>query len=384
MIDPAGVSGDAAAAVASDRLDSAAASAGKTPAGQGPSAVAGRTTQMEVGADPSVPAAGAPAEELSLAAAGFTAMVDARLAGRLNPHQVVGLRWLFAAYHGEHHPDCRGGLLCDGMGLGKTMQAIALLHTLVTSGSVCSALIVTPKSLVLNWERELARWVGPGQVQQPLRVRTLGDGAQAHTVAAAFDRLLHATPAAPVVVLVSYEKLERQIAASTADGLRVGLLICDEAHLRKNPDSDATRAVAQVDAEARVLLTATPFQNDYFELHALVDLVAPGCSRSPALILACPLSLSSMPVASDHRLWGSRADFAASVVQPLLAGSAADSGTLERTIAAAAQADLRARLARVMLRRSRREVQTQAPTPHVFTVLAVTSGRCADVTEAAR
>ena len=39
----------------------------------------------------------------------------AKLAARLKDVQVKGLRWLFAAYHGEHRHGWHGGVLGDGM-----------------------------------------------------------------------------------------------------------------------------------------------------------------------------------------------------------------------------------------------------------------------------
>ena len=36
-----------------------------------------------------------------------------------------------------HRPGCRGGILADGMGLGKTVQSIVLIHTLLATLQVC-------------------------------------------------------------------------------------------------------------------------------------------------------------------------------------------------------------------------------------------------------
>ena len=52
------------------------------------------------------------------------------LASRLIQAQAEGLGWLYRMYHGEYRPGCRGGILADGMGLGKTVQSIVLIHTL--------------------------------------------------------------------------------------------------------------------------------------------------------------------------------------------------------------------------------------------------------------
>jgi SNF2 family DNA or RNA helicase len=40
---------------------------------------------------------------------------------RLSPMQRAGVLWLYGAYHGAHKPGYRGGILADGMGMGKTV-----------------------------------------------------------------------------------------------------------------------------------------------------------------------------------------------------------------------------------------------------------------------
>ena len=49
--------------------------------------------------------------------------------------------------------------------LGKTLQSITLLYTLLSQGFdgkplVRKSIIVTPTSLVSNWEAEIKKWVG--------------------------------------------------------------------------------------------------------------------------------------------------------------------------------------------------------------------------------
>ena len=47
-------------------------------------------------------------------------------------------------------------ILADEMGLGKTMQAITAIRLLLHAGELRSVLLVCPKPLVTNWQREFA------------------------------------------------------------------------------------------------------------------------------------------------------------------------------------------------------------------------------------
>ena len=49
-------------------------------------------------------------------------------------------------------------ILADEMGLGKTMQAITAVRLLLHAGEISTVLLVCPKPLVTNWQREFALW----------------------------------------------------------------------------------------------------------------------------------------------------------------------------------------------------------------------------------
>ena len=52
----------------------------------------------------------------------------------------------------------QAAILADEMGLGKTMQAITAMRLLLHRGQARSVLLVCPKPLVTNWQREFAVW----------------------------------------------------------------------------------------------------------------------------------------------------------------------------------------------------------------------------------
>ena len=98
---------------------------------------------------------------------GCWALIADDLAGKLQPHQLAGVRWLYKAVMGG------GGILADDPGLGKTLQAIVTVEALVSSGWARRVLIVAPANLVANWRVEFRKWLG----KRPRTTTTLRDAA---------------------------------------------------------------------------------------------------------------------------------------------------------------------------------------------------------------
>ena len=65
------------------------------------------------------------------------------------PYQFQGVAFLYPRL---------AAILADEMGLGKTMQAITAMRLLLHAGEIGSVLLVCPKPLVTNWQREFALW----------------------------------------------------------------------------------------------------------------------------------------------------------------------------------------------------------------------------------
>uniref|UniRef100_A0A182N9A2 DNA repair and recombination protein RAD54-like n=1 Tax=Anopheles dirus TaxID=7168 RepID=A0A182N9A2_9DIPT len=186
----------------------------------------------------------------------------------LRPHQREGVAFLYECVTGLRmlEPAGYGAILADEMGLGKTLQCIALMYTLMKTGpygkpEAKRILIVTPSSLVDNWDREITKWL------RNERIFTFVAGPNTKL------RRYAQSPHIPILI-ISYEMLAKQI--GELDTVRFDLMFCDEGHRLKNSSVKAFGVLNRIDCRRRVLLTGTPIQNDLQEFFSLINFVNPG------------------------------------------------------------------------------------------------------------
>ncbi len=154
-----------------------------------------------------------------------------------------------------------GGILADDMGLGKTLQVIAVLLSAKQEERECSALVVTPASLVFNWGEEFRRFAPELDV-------TLVTGTQE-------ERQQKIENAGKTDILVtSYDLLRRDIAFYEDKTFRYEII--DEAQYIKNHTTAAAKAVKVIKSQVRYALTGTPIENRLSELWSIFDYLMPG------------------------------------------------------------------------------------------------------------
>lgn len=106
--------------------------------------------------------------------------VHPALVKQLKPHQFDGVRFMYDSCYGGvdalKKSSGSGCILAHCMGLGKTLQLIALLHTVISYKELKTTkiLVLCPKSTVMNWADEILRWLGPLR-QKNLKVYTFSD-----------------------------------------------------------------------------------------------------------------------------------------------------------------------------------------------------------------
>ena len=177
------------------------------------------------------------------------------LHAELHPYQKAGVDWLHFL-----HDYGFGGCLADDMGLGKTVTTLALLQSLSESHEAKAAsLLVLPRSLVFNWEREAARFT-PG-----LRLLNHAGTGRAKD-AAAFDEY--------DLVITTYGILLRDIEMLRKHRFHYAIL--DEAQAIKNPAAQSSRAARLLSADHKLTLTGTPVENSTLELWSQFAFLNPG------------------------------------------------------------------------------------------------------------
>ncbi len=172
---------------------------------------------------------------------------------------------------------CRGGILADSMGLGKTVMLLALIQSSLNSTATepyTTTLIVTPLSLLAQWQEEI-------ESKTALTYRVFyGDKKEQEN----YDSVN--------VVLTTYGSLQGEwlTHAKALDGAnRGGLLghvwkrvILDEAHCVKNTATVASRACCLLQAQCRWCVSGTIIQNSLDDVYALLKFLRhePWCQSS--------------------------------------------------------------------------------------------------------
>jgi non-specific serine/threonine protein kinase len=183
----------------------------------------------------------------------------------LRPYQAVGVSWL------RFMTRLRlGACLADDMGLGKTIQVLALLLDLragrrSSTEPAPPSLLVVPASLIANWKSEIARfapslslWVAhPSESEVDPRDEDALDSALAGRD----------------LIITTYGMLAR---LETLRRRSWNLVVLDEAQAIKNSGARQTRAVKELNASSRIVLTGTPVENRLSDLWSLFDFLNPG------------------------------------------------------------------------------------------------------------
>lgn len=176
----------------------------------------------------------------------------------LNPHQVD------AAMFAVKSPLSNGAILADEVGLGKTIEA-GLVLAQYWAERRRKIILIVPASLRMQWRQELEDKFYIDSVLMESKE---------------FNRLRKAGITNPFevsnkVVICSYDFASRK--ASELKAVNWDLVIMDEAHRLRNvykPNNvTGNKLKAALSGRKKLLLTATPLQNNLMELYGLVSII---------------------------------------------------------------------------------------------------------------
>jgi len=191
--------------------------------------------------------------------------------GDLRPYQKAGYDWL----HFLHQYNF-GGCLADDMGLGKTVQALVFFQSLkeqieaqagktIPSGensrpaSSGTILIIVPRSLLVNWQREAARFTPKLRILEYFEA----DRPKEPLIFDQYD-----------IVITTYGVMLRDI--TILQKFNFHYILLDESQAIKNPISQTARSARLLKSHHRLVLTGTPVENSTQELWSQFAFLNPG------------------------------------------------------------------------------------------------------------
>ncbi|KAL7877989.1 hypothetical protein SRHO_G00046320 [Serrasalmus rhombeus] len=248
----------------------------------------------------------------------------------LRKYQQDGVNWLAFLNKYKLH-----GILCDDMGLGKTLQSICILagdHYLrvqeyaKTKAADCCPLpsiVVCPPTLTGHWVDEVGKFCAK-EFLNPLHYT----GPPTERA-----RLQHQVKKHNLVV-ASYDVVRNDI--DFFRNIKFNYCILDEGHVIKNGKTKLSKAIKQLAANYRVILSGTPIQNNVLELWSLFDFLMPG-------------------------FLGTERQFAARYGKPILASRDAKSSSREQEAGVLAMEALHRQVLPFLLRRMKEDVLQDLP-----------------------
>ncbi|KAG7464913.1 hypothetical protein MATL_G00170740 [Megalops atlanticus] len=214
--------------------------------------------------------------------------VHRNLVTKLKPHQVDGVQFMWdccceSVKKTKKSPGS-GCILAHCMGLGKTLQVVTFLHTMLLCEKLnfSTALVVCPLNTVLNWLNEFEKWQEGMKDEECLEVTELATVKRPQERVYALQRWQEDGG----IMIMGYEmyrnltqgrnikskKLKESFLKTLVDP-GPDFVICDEGHILKNEASAISKAMNSIKTRRRVVLTGTPLQNNLIEYHCMVNFI---------------------------------------------------------------------------------------------------------------
>ncbi|TSL89850.1 Transcriptional regulator ATRX [Bagarius yarrelli] len=214
--------------------------------------------------------------------------VHRNMVTKLKPHQVDGVQFIWdcccESVKKTKNSSGSGCILAHCMGLGKTLQVVTFLHTVLLCEKLnfSTALVVCPLNTVLNWLNEFEKWQEGLKDEESLEVTELATVKRPQERAYALQRWQEDGG----IMIIGYEmyrnltqgrniksKKLKETFQKTLVNPGPDFVICDEGHVLKNEASAVSKAMNSIKTRRRVILTGTPLQNNLIEYHCMVNFI---------------------------------------------------------------------------------------------------------------
>jgi SNF2 family DNA or RNA helicase len=156
-------------------------------------------------------------------------------------------------------------MLADEVGLGKTIEAGLICKEYLTRGMIKSLLVLTPATLVSQWQLELAEKFEISTITTDERQETPEEFWQLN------ER-----------IVASLNTAKHRSHFEYVTSRNWDLVVVDEAHHLKNRNTLNWKLVNAIQKRFILMLTATPVQNNLIELYNLLTLLKPGLLNTEA------------------------------------------------------------------------------------------------------
>nr|XP_020640004.1 transcriptional regulator ATRX isoform X1 [Pogona vitticeps] len=214
--------------------------------------------------------------------------VHRNIVTKLKPHQVDGVQFMWdcccESVKKTRKSSGSGCILAHCMGLGKTLQVVSFLHTILLCDKLDfrTALVVCPLNTALNWLNEFEKWQEGLEDDEKLEVNELA------TVKRPQERgyMLQKWQDEGGVMIIGYEMYRNLAQGRNVKSRKLkeiynkalvdpgpDFVICDEGHVLKNEASAVSKAMNSIKSRRRIILTGTPLQNNLIEYHCMVNFI---------------------------------------------------------------------------------------------------------------
>ncbi|XP_042503617.1 SNF2 domain-containing protein CLASSY 3-like isoform X2 [Macadamia integrifolia] len=238
---------------------------------------------------------------------------------KLYPHQCDGFEFMWKNLAGgielemlnkSRTSDGVGGcVISHAPGTGKTLLTIVFLKTYIEVYPDCRPVIIAPSSILLTWEEEFKKWeigipfhnLNRSEISGQEIALVLGLAQRCQSVNQKRMLKLYLWSTQKSILGISYRLFEqlagKGFAKAGKKGQKIGpnalrketlskeigkillekpgLLILDEGHTPRNNRTGIFQALSKIETERRIILTGTPFQNNFQELYNTLCLVRP-------------------------------------------------------------------------------------------------------------